>query len=234
MRSRSIYIILFLAIIIAVLYSPLTPYLIKDYMTSRLEKAIDMSVVFGKTHFDFPARLTVLDVKAMDKNGPALMAERAYFQLNPSKIIKANVVLDCDFKNVNISSGLCNSLNGLLKPLGVPVQDNYKFEDITATITIKRNSLEVHGLNAVGPDFRLLGEFTRFKDKKVDYNMDFKINKRVLGPEEGKKNQFLVDEDQQEWYSIKLAVKGDPRKPSSISFSTGSVKLEVQSTGGKK
>lgn len=234
MKNRLIYLILFLAIIIAVLYSPLTSYLLKDFMTSRLEKALDMSVVFGRTQFEFPSRLTVLDVKAIDKNGPALTAEHAYFQLDPSKIIKANLVLRCDFQNVSIGSGLCSSLNGLLKPLGVPLQDTYRFENITAIITVKKGTFEVHGLNAVGPDFKLLGEFTRFKDKKVDYNIEFKINKQVLGAEGGKKNQFLADEDSQGWYSVKLLVKGDPHKPSSISFSAGSVKLEVQSTGGKK
>lgn len=234
MRNRLIYVILFLAIIIAVLYSPLTSYLLKDFLTSRLEKAIDMSIVFGKTHFEFPARLTVLDVKAIDKNGPALTAERAYFQLDPSKIIKANVVLNCDLQNVSLNSSLSGSLNGLLKPLGVPSQDSYKFENMTAIITMKRNSFEVHGLNAAGPDFKLLGEFSRFKDKKVDYNMEFKINKQVLGADGGNKNQFLVDEDPQGWYSVKLSVKGDPRKPSSVSFSTGGIKLEIQSTGGKK
>lgn len=229
MRSRLIYVVLFIAIIIAILYSPLTSYLLKDFITSRMEKALDMTMVFGKTRFEFPAQLMVSDVKAMDKSGLALTAQRAYFQLDTSKIIKVNAVLNCELKNVGISSGLCNSLNGLLKPLGVPAQDIYRFDNISAIIMMKKGSFEVHGLNAVGPDFKILGEFTRFKDKKVDYNMEFKINKQVLGAQEGKKNQLLADEDTQGWHSVKLSVKGDLHKPSSISFSTGAVKLEVKS-----
>ncbi len=229
-----IYVVLFIAIIIAVLYSPLTPYLLKDFVISRIEKTLDMTVVFGKTRFEFPAQLIVSDVKAMDKSGLAFTAEGAHIRLDASKVIKANAVLDCELKNVGISSGLSNSLNGILKPLGVPVQDTYRFDDISAVITMKKGSFEVHGLNAAGPDFKLLGEFTRFKDKKVDYNMVFKINKQVLGSGDGKESRFLADEDAQGWYSVRLSVKGDPHKPSSVFFSTGGVKLEVQSTGGKK
>ena len=111
----------------------------------------------------------------------------------------------------------------------MPAQDIYRFDNITAIITMKKGSFEVHGLNAIGPDFKILGEFTRFKDKRVDYNIELKVNKQVLGAPEGKKNQFLMDEDTQGWYLVKFSVKGDPHKPSSISFSTGGVKLEVKS-----
>lgn len=234
MRIRPINIVLFLAIIITVFFSPLTSYLLKDFMISRLEKAIDMSIVFEKTEFEFPARLAVSKLKAIDKNDASLTAERAHIRLDPSKIIKANLALTCDLQDVSLGSGLSNSLNSLLRPLGVPPQNSYKFDNITAAITIKKNSLEVHSLNAVGPDFKLMGEFTRFKDRKVDYNMEFRINKQVLGAEDFKKNRLLTNEDPQGWYLVNLSVKGDPRKPSSVSFSTGGIRLEIQSTDGKK
>lgn len=234
MRIRPVNVVLFLAIIIAVFYSPLTSYLLKDFIISRIEKAIDMRVVFEKTEFEFPARLAVSKLKAIDKNGAALTARRAHIRLDPSKIIKANLTATCDLQDVSLGSSLGNSLNGLLRPLGAPAQNSYKFDNITAAITIKKNSLEVHGLNATGPDFRLMGEFTRFKDKKVDYNMEVRINKQVLGAEDFKKNRLLTNEDPQGWYIVKLSVKGDPRKPSSVSFSTGGIRLEIQSVDGKK
>jgi len=171
MRSRLIYVVLFIAVTIAVLYSPLTSYLLKDFMIYRMEKALDMTISFGKTRFEFPAQFTASDVKAMDKSGLALTAERVHFRLEASKIMKANVILNCELKNVGISSGLSDSLNGLLKPLGVPEQDIYRFDDISAIIMMKKGSFEVHGLNAAGPDFKMTGEFARFRDKKVDYNM---------------------------------------------------------------
>lgn len=229
MRNRLIYILLFAAIIITVFYSPLTSYLLKDFMISRLEKSFGMTIAFGKTRFEFPAQLTVSDVKALDKNSIALTAEQARFRLDPSKIIKANAVVNCELKSVGIGSTLSDSLNGLLKPLGVPGQDVYRFDDISAVITMEKGSFEVHGLNAVGSNFKLLGEFSRFKDKRVDYDMEFKINKQILEAGVGKENRLLGDEDAQGWYSVKFSVKGDLRRPSSVSFSTGGVKLEVKS-----
>lgn len=226
--------VLFIAIITTLLYSPLTSYLLKDVMTSRLEKVLDMTIVFGKTRFDFPARLTVLDVKATDKNGAALTAEWAHLQLDISKIIKANAVLSCELKNASIGSGPCNSLNSLLKPLNVPAQDIYRFENVTAMITIKKGSFEVHGLNAAGEDFRLFGEFTRFKDKKVDYNMDFRINKRVLDMEEGKESRILLNEYPPGWYSIKLSVKRGPGKSVDTFFSIGNIAGKFSKTIIKK
>lgn len=229
MRSHSIYIVLFIAIVIAVLYSPLTPYLLKDFVASRMEKTLDLDIVFGKARFQFPAKLIVSDLKALDKNGTALTAQEAYFQLDASKIVKANAVLNCELRDVGIGSSLSNSINGLLRPLGVPAQDVYRFDDVDAIITMRKGSFEVHNMDASGADFKISGEFTRFKDKKVDYDIELKINKQVLGAQEGEKSKLLSDEDAQGWYSVKLSVKGDPRKPSGIFFSTGSVKLEVKS-----
>jgi hypothetical protein len=229
MRSRLIYVVLFIAIVIGVIYSPLIPYLLKDFIIFRAEKTLDLTIVFGKARFEFPAKLTVSDLKALDKNGTAFTAKRAYFQLDASKIIKANAVLNCELRNVGIGSGLSHSLNSFLKQLGAPARDIYSFDEIDAIVTMKSGSFEVHNLNAAGADFKISGEFTRFKDKKVDYDMEIKINKQVLGTQEGQRSQLLLDEDAQGWYSVKLSAKGDLRKPSSVFFSAGGVKLEVKS-----
>ncbi len=230
MRNRLIYLFLFIAIIVIIVYSPLTPYLLKDFMTSRLEKALDMDIVFGKASLRFPAQLIVSDVKAVDKNGPALMAERAIFRLAPSKLLKARIALDCELQKVRLTSALSGSFNDLLKPLGIPPQDCYIFDSVRGEIILKGGSLSVKNLNAAGPDFKLKGNFTRFKDKKVDYDMEFAINKRVVRTDDGKKSFSLLGESEGDWYPVKLSLKGDLRKPASIFFSTGGIKLQVQPT----
>lgn len=227
MRNRLVYVFLFIAFIIIITYSPLTPYLLKDFMTSRLEKALDMDIVFGKASLRFPARLIISDAKAIDKNGPALTAERAIFRIIPSKLLKARIVLNCDLHGVELKSTLSNSFNNLLKPLGVPPQDCYVFDSIRGEIILKGGSFSVKGLNATGPDFKLAGNFTRFKDKKVDYDVEFAINKRVTKREDDNEVFSLLGECKGEWYHVKLSLKGDLMKPSSLFFSTDGIKLQV-------
>jgi hypothetical protein len=48
MKGRVFYILLIVAALVVVAYSPLTSYLLKDYITYKLEKALDMDIVFGK------------------------------------------------------------------------------------------------------------------------------------------------------------------------------------------
>ena len=231
MRHLLVYIIIFIAIIFIILYSPLTSYLLKDFITYKLEKALDMNIVFGTVRAKPPAQLTVSDIKAMDKNGLAFTSERAYLRLDPSKLLRAQFVLNCDFQNVTIKSGLGDSMNGLLKPFGVSAQNSYKFDGITGTMTISKGLVSITGLKGSGQDFKFAGNFSRFSDKKIDYELDFGINKRIVAAEQEPAKTLLGGEAKDGWYSIKLSFKGDPHNPSSISFSSGGIKLEVKPAG---
>ena len=231
MRHRLLYIIIFVAILFVIFYSPLTSYLLKDFITYKLEKVLDMDIVFGKMRVKMPAQLTISDIKAMDKDGLALASERAYLRLDPAKLLKAQFILNCDFQNVVLKSGLRDSLNGLLKPFGISAQNLYKFDGITGVITVSRGTLSITDLKGSGQDFRFSGNFTRFRDKKIDYELDFGINKRLVAADEEPAKTLLAGEPKDGWYSIKLSLKGDPRRPSSVSFSSGGIKLEVKPAG---
>jgi len=231
MRHRLLYLIIFIAIIFVILYSPLTSYLLKDFITFKLEKALEMDIVFGGVRVKPPAQLTVSDIKAMDKNGLALTSERAYLRLDPAKLFKARFVLNCDFQNVVLKSGLRDSLNNLLKPFGISAQNLYKFDGITGVITVSKDSFSITDLKGSGQDFKFSGNFTRFRDKKIDYELDFGVNKRLVAADQEPAKSLLIGESKDGWYSIKLSLKGDPRKPSSISFSSGGIKLEVKPAG---
>ncbi len=228
MRRRVIYIVLLLAILAVILYSPLTSYLVKDFLTYKLEKALDMDIVLGKTRVKFPVRIAITDIRAIDRKGAALVAESALFHLDASKLFQAKVVLKCDLRNVSIKSGFCNSLNELLRPLGVPPQDNYIFESVNGVITLKKDFFKVEDLKAAGVNFKFSGYFTRFNDRKLDYDIEFDINKEILKAEDDKAGMFLMGEDKDGWYSTRFSLKGDPHRPSSVTFSTGGVKFEVR------
>lgn len=228
MRHRLLYLIIFIAIIFVILYSPLTSYLLKDFVTFKLEKALDMDIVFGKVRVKPPAQLTVSDIKAMDKNGLALASERAYLRLDPAKLFKAQFVLNCDFQNVVLKSGLRDSLNNLLRPFGISTQNLYKFDGIIGVITVSKDSFSIRDLKGSGQDFKFSGNFTRFRDKRIDYELDFGINKRLVAADQEPAKTLLAGEAKDGWYSIKLSLKGDPLKPSSISFSSGGIVLEVK------
>ncbi|MDD5073311.1 MAG: hypothetical protein PHX64_03035 [Candidatus Omnitrophica bacterium] len=228
MRHRLLYLIILVAILFVVFYSPLTSYLLKDFITFKLEKALDMNVVFGSVRVKMPAQLTVSDIKAMDKDGLAFTAERAYLRLDPAKFFKAKFVLSCDFQNVVLKSGPKDSLNKLLKPFGVPSQNNYAFDGITGVITTSKGFISITDLKGAGKDFKFSGNFTRFQDKKIDYELDFGINNRLVAAVQERERSLLGEEEKDGWYSIKLSLKGDPHKPSSISFSSGGIKFEVK------
>ena len=210
MRRRIIHVILFLAILAAVLYSPLTSYLLKDFLTFKLEKALGMDIVLGKARLKFPVRVTISDLKVIDKKSIAISAETAYFQLDMSRLLQAKVVLKCDIRNVSIKSGFCNSLNGLLKPLGVPPQDNYLFEDINGTITTKKSFFSVDDLKGYGQNFRFSGYFKRYEGNKVDCDIEFDISKQVLKADEDKSGMFVAGEAKNGWYSTRLSLKKGP------------------------
>lgn len=231
MRSRVIYILLSILILSALLFSPLTSYLLKDLIISKLEKILDMNIVIGKIEFKFPSRLAVSDIKAIDKYGPAFIAENADFQLDVIKIVKAKVVLNCNFRGVGFKSGLSNRLNDILKQFAVPVQNIYFFDDMSGIITIGKGVFAVNDLQAKGPDFKFSGNFSRLGKKDVDYEIEFYINTKVVALEENQKNPFLIDEDNDGWYMIRLSLKGDPRRPSNVFFSTEGIKLEVKPHG---
>lgn len=223
MRNRLIYVLLIAAALAAVAYSPLTSYLLKDFITYKLEKALDMDIVFGRVRFKPPAQLTVSDIKAMDKDGLALTSERAYLRLDPAKLLNAQFVLNCDFQNVNLKSGLGESFNKLLKPFGVPLQTSYRFDGIKGVITIKQGNLSITGLKGLGQDFRFSGNFTRFKDEKIDYELDFGINSRLVAANQGPAKTFFPGEAKDGWYSIKLSFKnGHP-----VFFSSGGIILQT-------
>ena len=234
MRSRLIYILLFLFIFIALLFSPLTSYLFKDFIISKLEKALDMNIVLGKTQLKFPSKLIISDIKAVDKSGPAFVAGNADFQLDVSKIIKRRIALNCNFQNVGLKSGLCNSINNILKPLGVPPQDTYIFNDMKGKIVMGNGVFAIDDLNAKGPDFKFTGNFSRTNHKEVNYDIEFNINKRIVSVSEEQKapfltdENFLIDEDGDGWYTVKLLMKRKPHQPPYIFFSTGGVKLQVK------
>jgi len=230
MKHYPIYLIIFIAVVFIIFYSPLTSYLLKDFITYKLEKALEMDVVFGGVRFKPPAQLTVSDIKIIDKNGLAFTSERAYLRLDPGKLLKAQFFLNCDFQNVVLKSGLSDSLNSLLKPFGVAAQGRYKFDGITGVVTVSKGQVSISDLKGSGSDFRFSGNFTKFRDKKVDYELDFGINKSVVAQRE-EAGTLLAGEAKDGWYSIKLSFKGDPNKPSSISFSSGGIKLEVKPAG---
>lgn len=226
MRSRVIYILLFLAVLVTLVFSPLTSYLLKDFIISRLEKAFDINIVLGKIHLKSPSKLAISGIEAVDKEGLTLTAKTADFKLDTSKLFKAKIVLNCSLRNVELKAGLGDSLNELLKPFAVTPQDVYKFDDINGIMILGKERFEINGLKAQGPDFRLSGNILRNKD--INYDIEFNINKRVVNLSENQKNQFLIDEDGDGWYPIKLSIKGDPKKPSNIFFSSGGIKLEVK------
>ncbi len=228
MRHRILYLVILMAILLVIFYSPLTSYLLKDFITFKLEKALDMDIVFGTVRVKMPAQLTVSDIKAMDKNGLALTSERAYLRLDPAKLFKARFVLNCDFQNVVLKSGLKDSFNKLLKPFGVPAQNNYDLDSITGVITVSKGLMSITDLKGAGKDFRFTGNFTKFGDKKIDYELDFGINSRLIAADQEQAKALLGGEAKDGWYSIKLSLKGDPHRPSSISFSSGGIKLEVK------
>ena len=228
MRHRILYLVILMAILLVIFYSPLTSYLLKDFITFKLEKALEMDIVFGTVRVKMPAQLTVSDIKAMDKNGLAFTSERAYLRLDPAKFLSAKFVLNCDFQNVVLKSGLKDSLNKLLKPFGVPAQNNYGFDGITGVITTSKGFISITDLKGAGKDFKFSGNFTRFQDNKVDYELDFGINSRIIAADRESAKMLLGGEPKDGWYSIKLSFKGDPHRPSSISFSSGGIKLEVK------
>ena len=228
MRNRIFYTFLVIAALFVVVYSPLTSYLLKDFITYKLEKALDMDIVFGKVNAKPPAQLRVTDIKAMDKSGLALASERAYLRLDPGKLLRAQFVLHCDFQNITVKSGLGESLNKVLGPFGVPPQASFKFDQVKGTITAKGGELFITELNGTGRDFRFSGNFAKMKERKVDYELEFYINKKVVEESSGAQNGLLTDDDGDGWYTIKLSLKGDPRKPSSVYFSTGGIKLEIK------
>ena len=228
MRHRILYLVILMAILLVIFYSPLTSYLLKDFITFKLEKALDMDIVFGTVRVKMPAQLTVSDIKAMDKNGLTFTSERAYLRLDPAKFFKAQFVLNCDFQNVVLKSDLKDSLNKLLKPFGVSAQNNYEFDGITGVITTSKGFISITDLKGTGKDFRFSGNFTRFQDRKIDYALDFGINSRLVAADQEQAKTLLGGEAKDGWYSIKLSLKGDPHKPSSISFSSGGIKLEVK------
>lgn len=226
--DKVIYILLFVFMVIALLFSPLTSYLLKDLIISRLEKSLDMNIVLGKTELKFPSRLTIYNVKAVGKYGLAFAAEDADFQLNISQLLKAKVVLNCNFQKVGLESELRDRLNSILTPFGVQPQDLYLFDDVKGAITITRGVFVIDDLKAQGSDFKLYGNFSRTKSKEVNYDIEFNINKRVVNITEKQAVPLLIDEDGDGWYTIQLSIKGDPRNPSSLFFSTGGIKLQAK------
>jgi hypothetical protein len=228
MKGRVFYILLIVAALVVVAYSPLTSYLLKDYITYKLEKALDMDIVFGKVSIKPPAQLRVSEIKVMDKSGLALSSERAYLQFDLASLFKAKLMLHCDFQNVAIKSGLGRSIDKLLGPFGIPAQPSYKFDGITGIVTVQRGSLRISGLEGLGRDFRFKGDFAMENTGDVDYNLEFDINKMVVGDGDAAQKLLVTDEDGDGWYNIKLSLKGDPHNPSSVYFSTGGIKLEVK------
>ncbi|KPK42775.1 MAG: hypothetical protein AMJ78_01280 [Omnitrophica WOR_2 bacterium SM23_29] len=224
MRSRVILLLLFVGIIIVLLFSPLTSYLLKDLIISKLENALDMNIVLGKTQFRFPTKLTISDIKAADEYGTAFVAEKADFKLDVPKIFTACVVLDCEFQNVELKSKPSKSLNSTLKPLGVLPQDIYDFGSVRGTMTVKKGFFAINDLNAEGPYFKLSGDMARTDNKEVDYDIEFNINSEVVVLNQ--KYPLLIDEDKDGWYTIKYSVKGDPRNPDNLFLSTGGIKLQ--------
>ena len=228
MRNRIIYIVLAIAALAVIVYSPLTSYLLKDFITYKLEKALEMDIVFGSVKAKPPAQLRVTDIKAMDKTGLALTSERAYLRLEPGKLFKAQFVLNCDFQNIAVKSGLGASLNKVLKPFGVPAQPSFKFDRITCKIRAEDGELFITDLDGSGQDFRFSGNLARLKESKVDYELEFYINRKVVDESAEAQKGLLTDDDGDGWYTIKLSLKGDPKKPSSVYFSTGGLKLEIK------
>ncbi len=228
MRSRVVYLLLFVFILIALLSSPLTSYLFKDFIISRLEKSLDMNIVIGKTQLKFPLRLAISNIKAVDKYGPAFVAKSAELKFDASKVIRAKIVLKCNFQNVEVKGKASNTLNDILKPLAVPPQDIYSFDDINGIITIMKGVFAFDDLKARGPDFKLSGNYLRTNNKEVNYDIEFNINKRVVNVTENQKIPFLIDEDGDGWYTIVFSMKGSPNKPSNIFFSTGGIKLQAK------
>ncbi|MDD4879608.1 MAG: hypothetical protein PHR22_04045 [Candidatus Omnitrophica bacterium] len=223
MRHRLLYLIILVAILFVIFYSPLTSYLLKDFITFKLEKALDMDVVFGAVRVKMPAQLTVSDIKAMDEDGLAFTSERAYLRLDLLKFLKAQFVLSCDFQNVVMKSGLKDSLNKLLKPFGVPAQNNYSFDGITGVITTSKGFISITGLKGTGKDFKFSGNFTRFQDKKIDYELGFDINSGLVAADQEPAKTFFRTGPKDGWYSIKLSFKkGNP-----VFFSTGGIVLET-------
>lgn len=225
MRKRIIYVLLFVFILIALLFAPLTNYLFKDFVISRLEKAFDINIILGKIHLKSPSKLAISNIEAVDKDGLAFIAKSADFKLDTSKLFKAKIALNCSLRNVELKGGLRNFLNELLKPLAVAPQDAYKFDDINGIMIMGRKRFEIHGLKAQGPDFKLSGDIVRANNKENDYDIEFNINKRVLNLSEDQKIKFLIDEDGDGWYPIRLSMKEDPKKPTSIFFSSGGIEL---------
>ncbi len=228
MKVRVFYILLIAAALVVVVYSPLTSYLLKDYITYKLEKTLDMDIVFGKVSMKPPAQLRVSEIKVMDKSGLALSSERAYLQFDLASLLKAKLTLHCDFQNVAIKSGLGRSIDKLLGPFGIPAQPSYKFDGITGTVTVQRGSLRISGLEGIGRDFRFKGDFAMENAGDVDYNLEFDINKTVIGDGDAAQKILVTDEDGDGWYNIRLSLKGDPHNPSSVYFSTGGIRLEVK------
>lgn len=228
MRNRFIYIALVIAALVVIVFSPLTSYLLKDFITYKLEKAFEMDIVFGSVRAKLPAQLRVADIKAMDKTGLALTSERAYLRLEPGKLLGGQFVLNCDFQNIAIKSELGASLNKILKSFGVPPQPSFKFDRITCKIRAKGGELFINDLDGSGQDFRFSGNLARLKESKVDYDLEFYINKKIVDESAEAQKGLLTDDDGDGWYTIKLSLKGDPKKPSSVYFSTGGLKVEIK------
>jgi len=224
MRSRVIFLLLFVSIITILLFSPLISYLLKDLVISKLENALDMNIVLGETQFRLPTKLSISDIKAIDKYGTAFVAKKADFKLDVPKIFTACIALDCEFQNVELKSKMSKSLNNTLKPLGVLPQDSYDFDSARGTMTVKKGLFAINDLNAEGPYFKFSGDMARTDNTEVDYDIEFNINSEVVALNQN--YPLLIDEDKDGWYTIKYSVKGDPRKPASFFFSTGGIELK--------
>ncbi|MFH0771572.1 MAG: hypothetical protein V1933_03020 [Candidatus Omnitrophota bacterium] len=233
MRIHAMYVFILLAILVVTLYSPVTSYLLKDLVISKLEKNIGMNIVFDKARFEFPARLIISEAKAVDKKGLAFISRYAAFQLDMAKIFLAEIKLNCSFQDVSVKSELGNMLNSALGSLGVPFRDSYNFDSVTGAIILRKGFFSVRDLRADGPEFKFFGRLNMFNGKKVDYDIECRINKSVIDSKSAKDNLLLGDESEDGWYLVRLALKGDPRRPSNVSFSAGGIKLELRPAVGR-
>lgn len=231
MRSRVIFFLIFTSLLMVFLFSPLAPILLKDLAISKLEKALDMKIAVGRVEFRFPAKLAISHIEARDKYGPAFIAENGNFQLETAQILKARLVLNCNFRNIRLRSSISNFLNDALKQFAVPSRESYLFDDMKGRLTLGKGILSIDDLKAKGADFKFSADLLYLNKKDMDYAAEFEINKSVVISDGNQKNPFLIDEDKDGWYTIKLSMKGDPRRPSNIFFSTGGIELQVKPHG---
>jgi len=154
------------------------------------------------------------DVKIKGKTGCRLDIERIELRPSFALLRTGEISFGCRSENLKFHEEL-PFVNSVRTFLSIPPAESIRFDTVNGTVSLRKNEVEVSGLEAERRDMRILaGGTVDTRAESLDYECVFLFSDHLTANIHDVFKFALLTKDEPGWMKLELDVHGDYKKPS--------------------